>query len=861
MPRPKKPGAAEPKKRSRNGCWPCKARKVKCGEEKPRCLNCERQGETCDYSIRLNWGGRTKKSTDSTSAGTSRSVTSSPHASTFSQADLFAGVNDGLAAYNHTPPPAHAPKPPNIFHYAKSQSNTSALSPDASMIDPELMRISQAQSHPIISAEAHLDQSQFMPSYDTLNPSRRGIPFNPTSAPVDSRLQNVQYRGNLDYPSPSASSFDSLSYNNGPGYASNSGVDSPRSPPAMPPPNRGGYSHDSPTTGSRPFGDILESPGHQSKRQKRSHSRESPTMTAGGLAKPEVGRHKNDGSLSVTDVYSPNQGPLTPYSPFMGTPLTPSSSVASEDASIRAPPRPTTNTQYPAPDLRRLSVNSLLTGPPGDNPSGYPEVHVRQYPIGDSSTTTYGFDLGHHDLDTPKNDDANAIAIFSPPAGSVGFANEGHYNSHTDSGYGGIRSKDIAFEKGGYYAKPVPIKISKSLEPLPQLLLENPMNLLYFHHFLNHTARILVPHDCEQNPFRNILPQMAVRDENILCLLLAFSASHRARLLSHPEPANRIAVWVQDVFPKLRRDLINNTEQISNATLTTAIMLASLEIISPNTFEVPISWQNHLTVARQMIIARGGPKSVQRKDRVAYFLSRWFAYLDVLGSLSGSKNDRPLGSSYWSEDAYSTDEDFQIDCLLGFTSRCIGILARIAELAKQCETKRIDDDGNVRSDWRPSQDVVEQAERIRRDLQEGRDHVYKGCNHRSADNSESEAGWDALEIYATNEAFHWAGLIHLCRRVLGKPTQDPEVQNAVREIVGALFKVRKGSTAEACLLFPMFTAGCDAVDPGQRAKILERLKSVEGFGMTHVHKARTLMQRVWDTGKPWEALVSGEFFG
>ena len=31
MPRPRKESAGEPKKRSRTGCWPCKARKVKCG--------------------------------------------------------------------------------------------------------------------------------------------------------------------------------------------------------------------------------------------------------------------------------------------------------------------------------------------------------------------------------------------------------------------------------------------------------------------------------------------------------------------------------------------------------------------------------------------------------------------------------------------------------------------------------------------------------------------------------------------------------------------------------------------------------------------------------------------------------------
>jgi hypothetical protein len=43
---------------------PCKARKVKCDEAKPTCLNCQRQDEVCDYSIRLNWDGRGKRKAD-----------------------------------------------------------------------------------------------------------------------------------------------------------------------------------------------------------------------------------------------------------------------------------------------------------------------------------------------------------------------------------------------------------------------------------------------------------------------------------------------------------------------------------------------------------------------------------------------------------------------------------------------------------------------------------------------------------------------------------------------------------------------------------------------------------------------------
>jgi hypothetical protein len=356
---------------------------------------------------------------------------------------------------------------------------------------------------------------------------------------------------------------------------------------------------------------------------------------------------------------------------------------------------------------------------------------------------------------------------------------------------------------------------------------------------------------------------VAVADENIMNLLLAYSAAHRARMLNHAEPSNRIAVWVQDVFPKLRQTLNDNPNDISDNALAAVIMMASLEIICSGTFEVPVSWQNHLKMARQMIVVRGGPRGMDRQNPVAYFLFRWFAYLDVIGSLSGNNPDMPLGSSYWSSHIAFEDEDFEIDCLNGFTMRCVRSLARIAALAKMCEAQRIDDEGNVRSDWIPGADVVEQAAQIRRELEEGllERNIRKGCNHRSATSTESEGAWDATEIYATNEMFHWAGLIHLYRRVLGKATSDIEVQHAVRQIAGLLYKIRRGSTAEGCLIFPIFAAGCDTEDQGQRDKIMERLRSMGGFGMTHTPKVATLLQRVWDTGKPWESLVNGEFFG
>jgi len=57
-----------------------------------------------------------------------------------------------------------------------------------------------------------------------------------------------------------------------------------------------------------------------------------------------------------------------------------------------------------------------------------------------------------------------------------------------------------------YNSGPIPIMISKSLQPLPDILQANPTNPLYFHQFINNSARLLVDNDDLENPFRTLLP-------------------------------------------------------------------------------------------------------------------------------------------------------------------------------------------------------------------------------------------------------------------------------------------------------------------------------------------------------------------
>ena len=385
--------------------------------------------------------------------------------------------------------------------------------------------------------------------------------------------------------------------------------------------------------------------------------------------------------------------------------------------------------------------------------------------------------------------------------------------------------------------------------------------------------------DRVSNPYRSILPAMAVQNDHLLSLLLAYSASHRARLLQHPEPATRIALWVQDIFPALRHALSEpgHKAAISNANVATAIMLASLEIISPTAFGYDIPWHSHLALARELITARPGGLRVGGRahrglrgeeeggeEQICSFLWSWFAYLDVLGSLSCGPRDVP---STWILDykVYDSEDDDEIDCIMGFTTRCVYILAEVAELARRCDALRAGSavpdqhEAGAGGGWSPPPQQAEHGRALERRLRQSMAAPVRPCSH--IVHSGGVERWDRPEMSAANLTYHWAGLTQLYRRVFGHGREAPAVTGAVAEIIACLADIRHGGTAEGCLLFPLFTAGCETTAAPDRELVLERMVSVEKCGMTQVQKARKLMQSVWETGKPWETLVDCEFIG
>lgn len=148
-------------------------------------------------------------------------------------------------------------------------------------------------------------------------------------------------------------------------------------------------------------------------------------------------------------------------------------------------------------DFHRLSVSSLLSGPPGISPLNnqfyHPRADVKDWSVQHLDTTTWGVDRGFVDLDVPNNDDNNAISGASPVALKSHLDMINDHGSPPEFGFG-MEISNTAFDSGNYYDKPVPINLPRVLEPLPKKLLENPMNLLVslflcFYVFLLLTSR------------------------------------------------------------------------------------------------------------------------------------------------------------------------------------------------------------------------------------------------------------------------------------------------------------------------------------------------------------------------------------
>jgi hypothetical protein len=459
MPRPKKEGGAPPKTRSRFGCWPCKTRKVKCGEEKPTCKNCQRQGEKCDYSIRLNWDARSRSKSDEWMTNT-KSLPSTPSTIVFPSPDIFSGPSTPGQGQAQSTIAANARK--GSGRHGRSRSNVSTPVRDIWQVEPDQHKQKVGSASPSLLS---LDTTGQNGSQSVYSAPSSGISNHRSALSIDQRPQHLS-------PSWAAAPLNIA----GSGISSGSLIsDVDASVPLFSP-----YAQQSPTSVSSqiisPSSDHILSADRSSKRVRLSGPNELSSIPLVSYEAPV------DHPIALSK--SPRFGVISPTLPVTsGSTI----SVSEEQPGLFGGLGQLQNSQLLNDPSRRVPVSLLI-----DNKSrAPPDTGDRKIEFKPDACQSFGYDRGWPDQDVPQHDDHNAL-VASPDISNLANSVSFH---------------PVSINFDNYYAKPIRIDIPLALLPLPEQLSSNSMNLLYFHHFLNHTARILTPHDCPANPYRTVLPR------------------------------------------------------------------------------------------------------------------------------------------------------------------------------------------------------------------------------------------------------------------------------------------------------------------------------------------------------------------
>ena len=484
---------------------PCKNRKIKCGEERPKCQNCEKQGEACDYSIRLNWEGRTKRKGSNENQPTLSTL--SPPLKLGRSTSSTSGHSDSTAR-EITPNPTAS---------LMNGFSTGPSSPGFHQFQMQTTPPTSARSAPPAQM-----QTQAMYNRDQISTAQ---------------LSRIRDQSNGQYPSPANSNIESPPLPNPgttilPAY----GHQYSNSNPEMPPPfqNTNTFYPNNQLNGGA---QSAVNGDNRAKRVRLSSdmSQYNTPMLVNNYAQSNgLPNNTNLNPLISPPLLAPYHS-TSPSNGAMRIPPTPAASIGSEDNHQAIPGPSPQPTFQDSPDYRRLSVKSLLSDDsPADSSTSSESAFPGRLNISSQSgvqKSRYGVDRGFPDLDLGKNDDAIALNGSTPNLDYVDLANQSNeLTNNLFSGFAFGLSTVEGFQEGqGYYAKPVTVSISRNLEPLPDMLRNNPMNLLYFHHFLNHTARILVPHDCSENPFKSILPQSKAFSTNISTSLIVSSGCPRSQ--------------------------------------------------------------------------------------------------------------------------------------------------------------------------------------------------------------------------------------------------------------------------------------------------------------------------------------------
>lgn len=303
----------------------------------------------------------------------------------------------------------------------------------------------------------------------------------------------------------------------------------------------------------------------------------------------------------------------------------------------------------------------------------------------------------------------------------------------------------------------------------------------FLHHFCSQTASVIFPLSGDSNPLRGELLQAAFGTPHLLHALLASSARHYACLrgVSDESTSTAIVKFTHAALTGLRVAMNEPSQTHKMETVSTALALCTSDVISGNLN----TWRIHLLGIHKLLLSalEHDSETFRNTDSIWSFLIKWFETLDMFAGISGLRKSTVRRGQY-----QSARRAGYIDEFVGCSLELMPLLAKIGRLARK-QTKQIEytyvTDNAGREDSRTIlADEIQSTEKQIYSLLGRKVHPSFAQNPMNMTL--------AKDMENTHQAFVYASLLHLYRRVEQLPKNHIKPAHAVYQIVDTLQRIR-----------------------------------------------------------------------
>ncbi|CAF9905021.1 MAG: hypothetical protein ALECFALPRED_010661 [Alectoria fallacina] len=357
-------------------------------------------------------------------------------------------------------------------------------------------------------------------------------------------------------------------------------------------------------------------------------------------------------------------------------------------------------------------------------------------------------------------------------------------------------------------------------------------------HFCNVLSHLIVFKEDSGNPFRQLVLPMARKSPPLLNAIYAISSAHLEHRGLHVE--ERALDLHSKALQGLAGLIAHKDEGNRDEVLAVIILLLYYEIVRSGSSTVLNSHlRGALSIMRERRTKRG-PTSA--------FLERAFRYFDVASALSFGSS--PMSGTILvpsAQDFVSVHDRSamaSVDTLFGLMADLWPIIHRLASLVdvkrnldkEELQSPGHDKANNLRADFETNTTSIELA------LQQWVPKLPP-----SVVTIENPGDDSRLQSILNNaEAHKQASFVFLYRVILSYPRSDPKVQTPTKQTLQSCLRVVIFSGPMATLVWPLFTAACEAVEDVDRNVARTVFRHLETRqGMNNIVTAWEVCEEIW----------------